>query len=285
MKNGVLLIAILFSLCLHTNTSSANSSTSSASDKRLVVLAPNLVEIIFELGLGDNIVGTSEHTDFPEVAKSIPITANYLGVQIETLLALNPTLVIVWEGGTPPKDINKIKELGITVHSFSANGASEFIASIKSLGVVLNKEEAANTLATTLQKTLNQIKVTNAAKPSLTAFIELWPNPLTSASQGTIMSNALEYCGVKNIVNLDIDYPQINLEWLLIQKFDLIIQPLSKSSPTQLMEWQPYKMLSAVKNNAILQPDADVFLRWTPRWVKGLSQLCEQIDKFRKPIR
>ena len=39
---------------------------------RIVSLAPHLTEILFELGVGDNVIATVSYADFPEEAKLIP---------------------------------------------------------------------------------------------------------------------------------------------------------------------------------------------------------------------
>ena len=65
--------------------------------ERIVALAPHIVEMLFDIGAGDKIVGTVEYADFPKAALDIPRVGSYHGMQIEKLLALNPDLVIVWK--------------------------------------------------------------------------------------------------------------------------------------------------------------------------------------------
>ncbi len=51
--------------------------------QRIVALSPHLVEQLYSLGVGDMIVGTTDHADYPEGAKNIPRVGNYAQLQVE----------------------------------------------------------------------------------------------------------------------------------------------------------------------------------------------------------
>ncbi len=61
---------------------------------RIVSLAPNVTEILFALGLGENIVGVTDLCDYPPEAKSIKRVSGFGTPNIETLLAVSPDIVI-----------------------------------------------------------------------------------------------------------------------------------------------------------------------------------------------
>src|SRR5512139_1573263 len=48
--------------------------------KRIVSLAPNVTEILFSLGLDEEIVGVSTHCNYPEKAKSRPRVGSYISL-------------------------------------------------------------------------------------------------------------------------------------------------------------------------------------------------------------
>ena len=48
--------------------------------KRLVVLGPNLVESLYEIGAGEYILAASEYSDYPEAAKAIARVASHLSL-------------------------------------------------------------------------------------------------------------------------------------------------------------------------------------------------------------
>ena len=52
----------------------------------IIALAPHVVEMLFAIGAGDQIIATLDHADYPEQAKTIPSIGNYTRVQIEKVV-------------------------------------------------------------------------------------------------------------------------------------------------------------------------------------------------------
>ena len=276
-------LLILFS-AFASAESASNSPTilpSKVSAKPTIIgLAPNVVEIIYALGAGPQLLGASEHSTYPEDAQRLPQVSNYLNIDIEAIVTMNPDIVVVWKGGTPEKGIQKLIDLNIKVFQFSANNFSEMLMEIKRLGQEIGRNQAAKELTIALQQKYDAIKLQFNRRNSLIAFVEVWPNPLTTATQGTIVDQAIQVCGVKNLFQTPINsYPQVSLESVITQPMDVIIQPVSKTAPAQLMDWSNYTHLNAVNNGAIISPDSDKLLRWSPRWIDEVQLLCQSIAR------
>lgn len=62
--------------------------------ERIISLSPSITEIIFALEKGDELVGTSSYSLYPQQAKEIPIVGGYENPHLEKILALSPTLVV-----------------------------------------------------------------------------------------------------------------------------------------------------------------------------------------------
>jgi len=66
----------------------------SSANERIISLSPSLTEIVYALGKGDSLVGTSSYSLYPKEAQKIPVIGGYENPNIEKILALSPTLVI-----------------------------------------------------------------------------------------------------------------------------------------------------------------------------------------------
>ena len=66
-------------------------------------------------GLPDAVVGVSEHSDYPEAARSIARVGGGSGLDLEAILALRPDLVIAWGSGSPPGQLQQLRRLGLPV--------------------------------------------------------------------------------------------------------------------------------------------------------------------------
>ena len=65
------------------------------SSERIVSLSPSVTETLFELGLGDRVVGVTSFCKYPEEALNLPKVGAYLDPNYEAIVALTPDLVIL----------------------------------------------------------------------------------------------------------------------------------------------------------------------------------------------
>ncbi|WP_338291749.1 cobalamin-binding protein [Planctobacterium marinum] len=278
MKFKAYLLLLLF-LC----KASATLATQQSPPK-VVALAPHLVELIFEIGAGRQIIGVSQYSDFPEDAKDIPVVGDYQSLNIEKIVALQPDLIIVWQTGHPVKDVEKLKALGFQVAYSDPRSISDVPQELIKLGRLLGKQSLAETKAAELTTALDNIQQQYAHKKPVKVFYELWPDPLSTIGASSWPSSILALCGAYNVFD-DITnnpYPQVNIEQVLARKVDLIIQPLSDNQSAKSgFQWQNWPDIKAVKHNQIIQPDADKLHRMTSRAVEQVAELCGQIDNVR----
>ena len=82
---NTLLIVIIVLLGM---TCPAGAAGPSSSPGRIVSLAPSMTEILFALGLGDNIVGVTTFCDYPEEAKKKPKIGGMSNPSLEAIVAL-----------------------------------------------------------------------------------------------------------------------------------------------------------------------------------------------------
>jgi len=84
---------LLFS-CQNTKETSESADTSFSDTLRIVSLNGTVSEIISELGLEDQIVGTDVASTYPASMNSKPKVGHNKKVPVEGVMALNPNLII-----------------------------------------------------------------------------------------------------------------------------------------------------------------------------------------------
>lgn len=82
--------------------------------ERVLPLTGSLAEIVFTLGLGDNVVGRDVAATFDEAA-DLPVVSEGHEVSAETVLALRPTVILADTQTGPPEVIEQIQNSGIPV--------------------------------------------------------------------------------------------------------------------------------------------------------------------------
>lgn len=254
---------------------------------RIVALAPHIVENLFAIGAGDNIVGTVEYADYPQQATKIERIGGYNGISIEKLLMLKPDMVIAWNRGNQAEDLAQIKRLGIELYLSDPSSIEGVALEILKLGQLTGHIEQSKKVAEAFTARLDAIKTTQQNKTTLSGFYQLWPEPMMTVSKNTWINQLIETCQVTNVfANSDTDYPQISIENVIVTKPQIIIIPDEKSTQvTPTVNWQQWPEIPAVKYEQFISVNADLLHRFTPRMLDGLAHMCDKVDISREFIK
>jgi vitamin B12 transport system substrate-binding protein len=265
----------------------AESTESASNNLRVVALAPHIVENLFAIGAGDSIVGTVDYADYPAAAKSIERIGGYYGISLEKLLLLKPDLVIAWKGGNQSEDLAQIERLGINVYLSNPTTVDEVANELLIFGQLTGHIKKSEQVANAFKEKLVGIINSQRGKNSISAFYQLWAEPLMTISKNTWISRLMKICHASNVfADSTTDYPQISIENVVVAKPQIIIIPDEKSEKSQpIIKWQKWPEVPAVKNNQFISVNADLLHRFTPRMLNGLADMCDKIDASRKQIK
>jgi len=245
----------------------------------IVALSPHIVELLFEIGAGAQIIGTTEFADFPEQAKHIPVVGNYLGLKIETILALQPDLIIAWGGGNVGRDLEKLQKLGFDIIYSQPLNLPDVAKDLREFGKKTGNAALAEQKAAQFEQALASLEQQYRDTKPVRAFYEIWHTPLTTVAQNGWAHNLLGICNIQNVfAEITQPYPQVNIEQVISREVELIIQPQSEQSEAHAgYPWHNWPDIPAVKFQRILHPNADKLHRMTSRTLDELKALCSDV--------
>jgi vitamin B12 transport system substrate-binding protein len=254
---------------------------------RIIALAPHIVEMLFDVGAGDQIIAATRHADYPEAAKAIPRIGSSSRIQIERIIELQPDLIIAWKNSNPSDDLARIKQLGFNIVYSQPYTFDDVAKEIRLFGELSGHREQGERVATKFLADLAGIKSRHQKKQPLSGFYEVWSRPITTIAKDSWPQQFLDICSITNpFYQAKARYPQVNIEQILQANVDIIIQPLSENQKAKEgYEWQKWPIIPAVKHQQIIQLDADVVHRMTTRSLGALTDLCQQAEKSRKYYR
>jgi len=278
------MIKIILLLSMISVSVMSTFAKATADKPTIIALAPHVVEMLYDIGAGDQIIGTTSFADYPEQAKNIPIIGSYLRLQIEKVITLKPDYIIAWKSGNPSDDLSRLKQLGFKVIYSQPNSFEDIAKEMREFGTLTGHTAQAEIKSKKLLNDLEKIKKQYKNKTPVTVFYELWSRPLTTVAKGSWPQQFLNVCQVKNpFEQADAAYPQINIEKVLLTPVQVIIQPLSvNQTDREGFNWQDWPVIPAVANKHIIQPNADAMHRMTMRSLDELKKLCVDIDKIRQ---
>lgn len=279
MNYSLIKLAIVYLLLAFSFTANASQ------DKpKIIALAPHIVEMLFDIGAGEQIVAVTEHSDYPTAAKAIPRIGNSLRIQLERVIELQPDLIIAWKSGNPSDDLTRIKQLGFNVVYSQPNTFEDIAKEIRLFGELTGNKNQSEHVASVFLNDLEKIKNTYKDTTPIKGFYEVWSQPITTVSKESWPQQFLDVCHVDNpFYGAEASYPQVNIEQILQTNVQVIIQPLSKNQiDREGYDWTPWTILPAVKHNQVITLDADIVHRMTTRSLQALKSLCEQTEKSRQ---
>ena len=251
---------------------------------RIIALAPHIVESLFAIGAGQQIIGTTAHSDYPEQAKNILQIGNYARLQIEKIIQMQPDVIIAWKSGNPNEDLVRLAQYHLHVEYSNPITLADVANDILMLGRITGREEKAQQVADGYLQQLHNLQQHYANATPVRVFYELWSRPLRTVANQAWPQQQVQLCGGDNpFAKANDDYPQVGLEQVLVSLPQVVIQPtMNNSNQADALDWQQWPHIPAAKNHFILHPDSDKVHRMTTRMLDEVRLMCEQMDKARQ---
>jgi len=268
--------------------SDQNPDVSVPADKpvRIVSLAPNLTEIIFELGLNENIVAVSSDSDYPAEAANKIKVGTFWQPNTEAIIACQPDLVITLWFEQQKAVADTLRRLDYPVLTLKIEKIEELWIAIQKIGTATGCRQRADKLVQGIKSKLSDIKSTTNPTNKTRVLWIIQSEPLRVAGKNTFINELIELAGGENVLGTTIQqYPLISTEELLTCNAEIIIQSamdsgnIEKQQQAAELYWSKYPNLPAVENNRIYVVNSDTMLRLGPRLHQGI----EIISRYLQP--
>jgi len=251
------------------------------SPKRIVSMAPNLTEILFILGLQEEIVGVTDFCDYPEAALTKQRIGGYVNPSIEKIVSLKPDLILGIKEGNRRDTVQRLSDLGFSVYVVDPVGFEGIIKTIDHIGEVVRRREKSAEIIRKMTKKKEAVVRLTRSLPRPKVFFQIGFSPIVTVGKGSLGDDLIRLAGGRSISeNESGSYPVYGVETILSKAPEVIILSSmdSKRDYLNLMKmWQSWKELPAVKTNAIYVIDSNLVDRPTPRAVEGLEAMAGMI--------
>ncbi len=254
--------------------------------ERIVSLKPNLTEILFDLGVGDKIVGVTTFCDRPVEAKKIDKVSDYIQPDIEKIVAKSPDLILTSRENSSRREIEFLLHQGYRVLTFESDTLDQVKGTILLLGKELGREEKARKIISEMETSLVSLSVQNSKKENTKntrVLFVVGHQPLIVAGSHNLFEDAARAWKVQNVAEKSaLKYPTYSLEKLLTQAPDVILDfsmgsEASESSRKEMKDWwEKYPSIPAVKNHRVYFLDMGL-MRAVPRVVEEWKKLYSEI--------
>lgn len=242
-----------------------------AAAERVVSLAPSLSEIMLELGANDLLVGVLDGGERPVALADVPSVGRVGQLEMESLLALQPTLVLLWPDSISRAQHEQLKQFGVPVLVAQPHSLEQLAAQFALIGERVGRAEQGRQLQKQFTKGLDQLRRRYHRVPPPTVFYQIWNRPLYTLGGRQIISEAIEVCGGRNVfADLRLPAPQVSIESVLSRNPDVILA----GSGAQLAEWKAWPQLAAVRKGQLWEVPDKGLERPSFQMLDAIGKLC-----------
>jgi len=222
------------------------------SPQRIISLVPSLTELLFDLGLGDRVVGVTKFCIHPpqaqQVATKIGGTKKFNFDQIK---ALKPDLIIANKEENYKEGIVQLCQY-YTVYVSDIFDLTDALKTIRAIGSMTDCVAHSKQLVENIQLAFDSVK--NKLKGSVLYFI--WESPFMAAASDNFIDHLLNWLGLENVIGQMTRYPELNEEVLMSLSPDYIFLS-SEPFPYKEKHIQAYQKL--FPNAEVLLVDGEMF--------------------------
>ncbi len=230
--------------------------------KKIISVVPSQTELLFDLGLDEEVIGITKFCVHPtswwKEKTRIGGTKN---LSLEKIRELQPDLIIANKEENTKEQIELLQE-EFKVWTSDINSLSTAISMIRSIGLIVEKEDESTKIAERIEAEFAQLKLA----PNFKAVYLIWDNPLMTIGGDTFIDDMMQNAGFVNLTHHRIRYPELSAEQLTQLKPEVL---LLSSEPFPFKEKHIDQFKSLLPQSKIIIVDGEMFSWYGSRLMKA----------------
>jgi ABC-type Fe3+-hydroxamate transport system substrate-binding protein len=246
-----------------------------ASPQRIISLVPSQTELLYDLGLGERVLGITKFCIHPETwFHSKHRVGGTKKVDMDKVRALKPDLIIGNKEENERKDIEAL-EAEFPVWMSDVRDLHGALDMIQRIGELAGTSTKANVITQGIEKAFAELR---PLEEPLTVAYLIWREPFMLAGHGTFVNDMLKRCGLQNVFDEgDARYPEITDQELAEADPDII---LLSSEPYPFAEKHIPDVNMICPGTPVRLVDGEMFSWYGSRLLKAPAYLSAMIGSF-----
>jgi len=245
------------------NTQSSSKFSSHKTPQRIISLSPSVTETLFALGLGDKVVAVTDYCDFPEEANKLPKVGGFINPNLETIVALQPDLVIFL--ANQQRVVAQLQQLNIPILPVSNTSLADIKNTIDVIGAQTQHQQQADQLLNKINQKIAFIteKTTGLTRPKVMITMghsidSEHMKQIFIAGQHDFYNDLITLAGGQNVYQAQQpNVPSLSMEGIMQLNPQVIIDVYPEAEDHNsdlvkvLQQWHDLKYVDAIQNNRI----------------------------------
>lgn len=241
---------------------------------KIISLAPSNTEIIYSLGLEDELLATTSLCDYPSEAREKESIGGWTnGIDFEKIRNLKPDLVLTSDS-LQDKAVEELQ--GLEVLHLTPETLEQVYESIRKIGKELGAEHEAQKIVGEMNQGLQSLEVEESPR----IYCEEWMDP--PMASGNWIPGLIERIGGKSFLDEGERSKEFKLEELKDFDPEYIFLNVCGAGEnidlSEVVERDGWEEITAVKNGNVFVIDDALLNRPGPRIVQGAEKMVEKIE-------
>ncbi len=246
--------------------------------KRVVSIVPSQTELLFDLGLDEEVVGITKFCIHPiEKFATRTKVGGTKKLRIDQIRQLQPDLII------GNKEENTQQEIELLMEEFPVwmsdiSNLEDAMATITQIGEIVNREPEAAYLNHLINAGFTDLQTLALSKGiNQTVAYLIWKDPYMFAGRHTFINDILRKIGLQNIITQN-RYPEITSEELKTLNCQLVFL---SSEPYPFKEKHLEEIRVLLPEAKVMLVDGEMFSWYGSRLVKAVNYLFHLQDELK----
>ncbi len=249
---------------------------------RVVSMAPTITELLFELGMGDQVVAVTRYCDWPDEAAELPTIGGMLDPDFEAILAVEPDVVVGVIDGADHGVVERLEGAGVAYGFVAMDGLESIREGIPVMGGWMEREGRAGELVEDFDTEIGAAskRLKSQRGDEERALMVFDREPIVAAGPGSYGDELLRAAGFENAVGADAGaYPVLDVEKLLALDPEVVIDvTIDADEAVGAAYWERFDRLDAVESGGLFHIDDPVMMRPGVRIPEALNTLYHALE-------
>lgn len=235
--------------------------------KRIICLVPSATDLIVGMGLQSQLVGRTRYDKSPVIA-NVASVGGTIDPDLERLFALHPDLVLAWTGTKGSAQRQSIAAHGVPLYAVALRDTAALYKTIRDMGVMMDADSAATTLATSLRSQIDSVRASVAGLSRPSVLFAIWGDPPMTIGPHTFIAELIQIAGGRDVFDdATMDWPKVSVEEIVNRAPDVVILSVGEDSTrgAETLRRAPgWRTLPAVRSGHVSEVPADLTNRPGP---------------------
>jgi ABC-type Fe3+-hydroxamate transport system substrate-binding protein len=240
--------------------------------KRIVSLVPSQSELLWDLGLQEQLVGITKFCIHPKsMFESVSRVGGTKTLSLEKIRSLKPDLII---GNKEENERTQIEALQkeFKVWMSDIYTLEDALKTITAIGELTGTLDKAKTISEGIAHSFQQLPYCEKSVLYL-----IW-KPYMAAGKGTFIGDLLMKIGLKNVIHEEESrYPQLTMEEIVALKPELVFL---SSEPFPFKQMHAHELQLALPDSKIILVDGELFSWYGSRLLKSVAYFHELLNEL-----